>query len=108
MSGGSYDYFSSRATEEVRRIASDLARMSARCTDPTAWGRDGVDPHDLAAIGAYLGALALKTEGLAMALSKLEKVTHDIEWWQSGDSGPERVVESFKAAVPAAPDRSDS
>jgi hypothetical protein len=99
MSGGSYDYFFSRAPEALQRIASDLSGMSERCTDPEAWGRDEVDVNDLAAVGAHLGALALKIEGLAIALSKLEQVTKDVEWWQSGDTGPDRVVESFKKAT---------
>lgn len=100
MSGGSYNYFYSRAPDELRSVASNLSGMSQRCTDPEAWGRDKVDPNDLAAVGAYLGALALKVEGLALALEKLKDVTHDIEWWESGDTGPDRVVESFKRIVP--------
>lgn len=99
MSGGSYDYFYRDASENVERVASTLDDMAARCIDPTGWGREGVDGAELAAVGAYLGALALKARGVALALSKLEQVTHDIEWWQSGDTGPERVVESFKKAT---------
>jgi hypothetical protein len=89
MSGGSYDYFYARAPEALHRIATDLAGMADRCTDPDAWGREDVDPNDLAAVGAYLGALGLKVEGLAIAMQKLEQVTKDVEWWESGDTGPD-------------------
>lgn len=99
MSGGSYDYFYSRAPDALSSIASDLTAMSERCFDRTAWGRDEVDPNELEAVGAYLAALAIKVDGVAIALKKLKEVTHDIEWWQSGDTGPERVIESFKAAI---------
>ena len=97
MSGGSFDYFYSRAPGDIARIASDLEDMASRCANPGEWGGPtDVDRDELAAVGEYLGALAIKARGLGIALNRLEQVTHDIEWWQSGDTGPERVVESFK------------
>jgi hypothetical protein len=107
MSGGSYDYFYTRAPESLQRIASDLHCMAAQCTDPTGWGREGVDTNELAAVGAYLGALALKVDGIALAVGKLERVTHDIEWWRSGDSGPEHIVKSFKDAQPSSQEQAE-
>lgn len=96
MSGGSYDYLYSRAPGELASIADRLADMADRCTGETTPDVLGsADDAALRECGAYLRRLSLQVKGMAVTLEKWERVTHDIEWWASGDSGPKDVVDSF-------------
>ena len=53
MSGGSFDYFYSRAPGDIARIASDLEDMASRCANPGEWGGPtDVDRDELAAVAS--------------------------------------------------------
>jgi len=95
MSGGSYDYFYSRAPGQLDDIATTLISMSERCADTGAWGREGADAADLAKVSSHLVMLSLKARALAVEMREAEQILHDVEWWRSGDSGPDEVVKSY-------------
>lgn len=102
MSGGSYEYFYSRAPETLRAYASDLERMADRCAERAAgpaeahWKtKTDIDLAALGECGVYLRAIAWRMKAMATLLANWEDVTRGVEWWESGDSGIEAVVESF-------------
>jgi len=110
MSGGSYDYFYSKCPETLAHFGSTLEHMAERCAEraagpPEKHYKEGTD-LDLAALGecaVYLRAIAWRMRGMATLLSKWEEVMHDIEWWASGDSGAEEVIEEFKRVMATLP-----
>lgn len=103
MSGGSFDYFYMHAPEKLRSIASDLDRMADACQ---ARAHGDVERHyktgeiiDLAALaeaGDFLRMLSFRVAGIARVLAALENVTQSVEWWKSGDTGIEEIVEAWK------------
>jgi hypothetical protein len=102
MSGGSYNYMYSEAPEKLRGIASDLEHMADRCDErshgppETDWKtKTPIDMAPLAEVAKYLRTMAVKVQRQATVLETWREVLHDIEWWASGDTGPERVIESF-------------
>lgn len=115
MSGGSYDYFSVHAPEKLRGIQSDLASMAIRCLkrakgeternfvkEDGSYNTNAKDMVDLAALaeaGDFLDAIASKVGGIARIIEGLESVTHQIEWWASGDSGIDSVVHAWRKAT---------
>jgi hypothetical protein len=102
MSGGSFNYFYSRVPEEIRSAAHTLKEMAEQCAQPSDYYQrelTGEQLDELAEVAAYLLALSFKVRGIALALEKLERVTHDVEWWCSGDSGPLDVIASFRKAM---------
>jgi hypothetical protein len=113
MSGGSYDYLYSRAPEELRNMARSLDRMADQCDERAGGGPDVsyvpnashplgqpyvkklVDVSALAEVAKYLRVMSFKISRQASVLETWSEVLHDIEWWCSGDTGPDAVVKSF-------------
>lgn len=92
MSGGAYDYFYERDTaEDILEHRSDLEQMVATCK-----------AHDKKEAFRLLNDLYLDLEYMATVIEqkheKLNKIMHDLEWWQSGDTGEEdfdKTVDEF-------------
>lgn len=88
MSGGSFNYFFSRAPEEVRSVERTLASMRAECR------RD----ERLVEVAERLEQIEEQARSLAIALEMNQDITHAIEWWASGDSGPDAVLKALEEA----------
>lgn len=102
MSGGSYDYMYLSAPEKLRGIASELGHMADRCDERASGGpeidwktKQPIDMSPLSEVAKYLRTMSIKIGRQATVLETWKEVLHDIEWWASGDSGPESVLESF-------------
>jgi hypothetical protein len=114
MSGGSYDYFYSRAPEKLRSYAADLTSMADRCQQRAEdgpdrdWNGDLIDLAALAEAGDFLRALSFRMAGMARVLEIFDSVTHNVEWWASGDTGADSVEKAWKKAVRAMPNKSVS
>lgn len=90
MSGGSYDYFYSRATEKASSIASTLSDMASVA-------------KKVGAINAmhHLQAASRTADMLTEQLRRLEDVTQSVEWYRSGDWAQEDIeVEALKLCGP--------
>jgi hypothetical protein len=103
MSGGSFNYFYSRAPEHLRNIASDLEGMADACQERAAgppekhWKtREAVDLAALAETGDFLRMLSMRAAGLARVLETFENITRSVEWWRSGDSSADDIIEAWK------------
>lgn len=103
MSGGSYNYFYSRGPEELESIARNLESMAIDCEKPSTWAlecmaEEGVSAKELATVGKHLRRVAGRVTAVLAQIEPLKEVMHDIEWWQSGDTGPGEVVRTFKSS----------
>lgn len=99
MSGGSYNYFYAKAGEEVSRMAGtieDMAKQLERGPHEGYGERPPDEAQVLMQCATYLRAISWKLRCAARLLSAWEEVFHDIEWWESNDSGPDEVVASFR------------
>lgn len=94
MSGGSYDYLSSKDVEDLLHSQETIQNMADR----------------LAGLG-YASDAAKETEMILLTLRQFENriaamkerlsgVWHSVEWWDSNDSGEESVknaLEKYRA-----------
>ncbi len=108
MSGGSYNYFYSRAPEELRSCASTLREMADRCQERAGgpeekhWKTgEAIDLAALAEAGDFLRMLSFRVGGMARVLENVGEVARGVEWWQSGDTGPDHVIEEWKRTTQA-------
>jgi hypothetical protein len=119
MSGGSYDYLCRRVAEGeldafsrwAGALAEDLKSLSQsiRSGEVTVW--DGAErqhyPYPSSELSAdavddvrrNVVAVAARIAALQVEVRALEDVCHDVEWWQSGDYGPDQATDACVAFV---------
>lgn len=102
MSGGSFDYFYSRAPEELSGIAASLERMADECDrqsrePPKKHWKTGemVEFAAMTEVAADVRGIAYTVRGIARMLEFREALTKEIEWWKSCDTGPVDVLERW-------------
>ena len=81
MSGGHYDYDSSKLSYLAERIAGDAVDRSVAMRDSYGYDRPALEPEALLALS-----------DCADALKALAPLAHAVEWFMSGDYGIESLV----------------
>jgi hypothetical protein len=105
VSGGSFDYFYSRAPDVLKGYASDLGTMADACADraagpPEKHYKTGelIELAALAECGDFLRFLSTRMAGIARVLETTSDITHAVEWWKSCDYGAEQVIDAWRKA----------
>jgi len=92
MSGGHYDYATSKILGLVNDIQHDIETLSVPSTDRYGFENQVLEPE---AIAAMLTCVE--------ALKRIDRLAHSVEWFMSGDYGLDTLVqahERFKGETP--------
>ena len=89
MSGGSYNYLFCKSGDDLVDIPGDLEAMAERL-EKLGWAEDAArETEELILI---LRQAQVRT---SLRIHRFMDIWHAVEWWDSGDSGEERVKDAL-------------